>query len=75
MSKRFIGTSALARRYGKSNRTIARWVKDPPRLFPRPIEINGRHLWDEAELEAYERAAVANASITTNAEGAQHAAP
>jgi predicted DNA-binding transcriptional regulator AlpA len=48
--------SAVAERYGGVNtRTIDRWLLDPALKFPKPIYIGRSPLWDEAELEAWER--------------------
>jgi predicted DNA-binding transcriptional regulator AlpA len=46
----------VAERYGGVNvRTIDRWAKDEKLSFPQPMHIGRRPLWDEAELEAWER--------------------
>jgi predicted DNA-binding transcriptional regulator AlpA len=49
----------VAERYGGVNvRTIDRWARDPKYSkldFPQPLKIGRRPLWDEAELEAWER--------------------
>jgi predicted DNA-binding transcriptional regulator AlpA len=46
----------VAERYGGVNvRTIDRWTHDPKKDFPQPLRIGRRPLWDEAELEAWER--------------------
>jgi predicted DNA-binding transcriptional regulator AlpA len=50
-------TRAVCQRYGnKSDRTIARWERDPQLGFPKPIYINGRKYYDESELDAWDRA-------------------
>lgn len=59
--KRYLPSPQTAKRYGVSDRTLARWIKDPPAGFPTPIKINGRWYWEEGELESYERALAANA--------------
>jgi predicted DNA-binding transcriptional regulator AlpA len=46
----------VAERYGGVNvRTISRWAADAKLDFPQPLQIGRRPLWDEAELEAWER--------------------
>ena len=52
--KRYVGSAAVAKRYARTLRTVARWSKDPPAGFPRALRINGKNLWDLAALEAYE---------------------
>jgi hypothetical protein len=44
-----------AERNGVSVRTISRWENDPELGFPRPIIINKRCYYDEAELRQWER--------------------
>ncbi len=44
----------LALRYGVSERTVQRWVKD--RLLPEPLRIGRRYLrWRMSDIEAFER--------------------
>ena len=52
--KKFVGSAVVAKRYARTLRTIARWSRNPPAGFPRPLRINGKNLWDLAALEAYE---------------------
>ncbi len=52
--QRYIGTAALAQRYGRASRTMMRWAKEPPPGFPRPTKIHGRNMWRMDEVEAYE---------------------
>lgn len=53
--QRYIGTAALALRYGRATRTIMRWAKEPPPDFPSPTKIHGRNMWSMEDVEAYER--------------------
>ena len=53
--KRYLPTRKLCERYDRDPRTLARWIKNPPDGFPSPVMINGRWLWDEDEIEDYER--------------------
>ena len=49
--------NAVAQRYGGVNpRTIKnRWLRDPELKFPKPLYIGASPLWDESELEKWER--------------------
>ena len=53
MSKK-LPTSAVAARYGKTAKTLDRWVETG--IIPRPKYINGYKFWDEAELDASDNA-------------------
>jgi hypothetical protein len=53
MSKK-LPTSAVAARYGKTAKTLDRWVETG--IIPRPKYINGYKFWDEAELDASDSA-------------------
>ena len=48
-----LSTSATARRFGVSNRSIDRWLANG--IFPKPIRINGRKYWAVRDLEQFER--------------------
>ena len=48
-------TTAVARRYLTSTRTIERWTVDPELDFPQPIYINGRKFWSLHELQMWDR--------------------
>jgi predicted DNA-binding transcriptional regulator AlpA len=47
-------TALLAKRFGVSIRTIERWLDSETLNFPRPVTINRRRYWIEAEIEAWE---------------------
>ena len=49
-------------RYGVSECTIGRWVKDPRNDFPKPIYIGRFRYWKRDELEAWEARQAANHS-------------
>jgi hypothetical protein len=38
-----------------SERTVDRWTRDPEMGFPQPFYVGSTPLWDEEELEAFER--------------------
>lgn len=41
-------------RYGRTKMTIRRWGQDVELDFPKPIKINNRNYWDEAELDRWD---------------------
>jgi predicted DNA-binding transcriptional regulator AlpA len=46
----------VAARYGNVHpRTVDRWLLDPELKFPRPMHVGRAALWDETELEVWER--------------------
>jgi predicted DNA-binding transcriptional regulator AlpA len=47
--------SAVCQRYGVVDRTLDRWLKNRELAFPKPLYINHRRYFDEAELEIWER--------------------
>jgi predicted DNA-binding transcriptional regulator AlpA len=49
-------TRQVCKRYGVSDRTVARWERDPDLHFPRPVTINGRKYYAESALTAFDRA-------------------
>lgn len=38
---------------GISAATLARWVDDPTKGFPKPIKIGAARLWNADEVQAY----------------------
>ncbi len=55
---RRLGTSAVARFYNVTTRTIERWVADPELGFPRPLYVRSRKYWLMRELRAFDHARV-----------------
>jgi predicted DNA-binding transcriptional regulator AlpA len=54
--KRYLTGPQVRRRYGnKSHVWLWRQIKFNPD-FPKPIDINGRHHFDENEMDAYDEA-------------------
>lgn len=49
---------AVWTRYGVTDRTLARWLEDAKLDFPRPVLINARRYWREADLVEWERSRV-----------------
>ena len=60
MAAKYLNSSTLCVRYSISRRTLARWLVDPPKGFPKSLLLNGRHLWREDEIEAWERTLAAS---------------
>ena len=55
-TRRWLRRRQLSERCGGvSERTIDRWTRDPKMGFPQPTYFGATPLWDEEELEAYER--------------------
>jgi hypothetical protein len=52
-------TRAVCNRYGVSDRTVARWWRNPKLGFPQPVTINGRLYFAYDELDAFDRARAA----------------
>jgi predicted DNA-binding transcriptional regulator AlpA len=50
---------AVRERYQVTNRTLDRWILNEKLGFPKPIMINGRRYWDEAEIVEWERSRAA----------------
>jgi hypothetical protein len=53
---------AIRERYEISDRTLDRWLADPAMNFPRPLVINRRRYFSDAELTEWERKRAANAA-------------
>lgn len=51
----FLTSSQLGERYQRTQRTLARWIKNPPQGFPQPVRLNGRNLWPQEKIENWER--------------------
>ena len=52
----------VCRRFGVTGRTLDRWLANENLQFPRPLVINNRRYFDEAEIIAWERARAARAA-------------
>ncbi|GJD51767.1 hypothetical protein OPKNFCMD_4525 [Methylobacterium crusticola] len=58
MSKSVVYLTArqVRERYGNcSDMAIWRWLRNEDLSFPKPLTINGRRLWKEGDLEAFEK--------------------
>ena len=51
----FLSSRQLCERYGRCQRTLARWIETQPQGFPKPVRLNGRNLWPQEKIENWER--------------------
>ena len=55
-SRRFLTGPQVQHRYGVTDVSLWRWLRDPKVKFPPPtMTIHHRRFWDEAELIAWEK--------------------
>jgi hypothetical protein len=52
---KYLPTAKVAERYGRTPRTIERWLNDEKLNFPHPVYINRFKYWNIDELETWER--------------------
>ena len=57
----YVPAAQVCRRYGKTDRTLDRWLKDENLGFPRPMIVRSRRYFKEAELLEWERAQASKA--------------
>lgn len=50
----YLPARAVRARYGVSDMSLWRWLRDEALGFPQPIRVNGRRFWQIAQLEAWE---------------------
>ena len=48
--KVYLPAAAVRSRYGVSDMSLWRWLRDPKLGFPRPMRINGRRFWKLTSL-------------------------
>ena len=53
-SKALLPAKRVRARYDVSDMTVWRWLRDEKLNFPKPLIINGRRYWPEAELDAFD---------------------
>jgi len=63
ITSRKLPTRQVCERYGVSDRTVARWERDPDLNFPQPALINARKYYDEQLLTEWDRARVAKRAV------------
>ncbi|MBR1156588.1 MerR family transcriptional regulator [Bradyrhizobium sp. JYMT SZCCT0428] len=54
-SSRKLPTRQVCARYGVTDRTIARWERDPELKFPQPTIVNHRKYYDDEQLTCWDR--------------------
>ena len=52
---RYLPARQVWERYGVSDMTLWRWLRDPSKGFPQPIRIGRYRYWPLSELVAFER--------------------
>jgi hypothetical protein len=48
-------TRLVCARYGVTDRTVARWERDPSLNFPQALLVNGRKYYDADQLTQWDR--------------------
>lgn len=61
----YLNGRKVRERYGISSMTLYRWQEDRGLAFPEPLIINGRKLWAESSLKAWERSKAASSRGST----------
>ena len=61
-SESFLPARAVKLRYGVSDMSLWRWLRDQRLGFPAPIIINRHRFWRESDLVAWERQRAAGQS-------------
>lgn len=54
MQKRYTPAGKVRERYGISDMTLWRWLKDEQLKFPKPIVIRRRRMFDDEELDEFD---------------------
>ena len=54
MSQKFLITRDVCTRYGRSDRTIDRWIQEG--VLPKPVRIQKLRYWDKADLDQRDEA-------------------
>jgi predicted DNA-binding transcriptional regulator AlpA len=55
-AEQFLPARQVWERYGISQMTLWRWLKDPDMKFPKPMRRRGRRYWHLGDLVEWERA-------------------
>jgi predicted DNA-binding transcriptional regulator AlpA len=56
----FLPAAQVKHRYGVTDMSLWRWLKDESLGFPQPMRIKGRRVWRLADLRAWEDARAEN---------------
>lgn len=62
-NERYLSAPQVQKRYGITDMTLWRWLQNPELSFPRPIYINRRRYFDEADIIAWERQRAAGKAV------------
>jgi predicted DNA-binding transcriptional regulator AlpA len=57
---KWLPTTALVQRFGKTTRTVINWENTRPNGFPLPVRVNGRKYWRETDIIEWERELIAS---------------
>ena len=60
-TKAYLPAAQVRARYGVSDMSLWRWLKNEDLAFPHPIRINNRRFWRLNELEAWEATRIGGA--------------
>jgi len=64
-SQTYLPASQVRARYGVSDMSLWRWLKNEDLAFPHPIRINNRRFWRLNDLEAWEASREGGANART----------
>ncbi|PWE52761.1 helix-turn-helix domain-containing protein [Metarhizobium album] len=51
----WLNTNSICQRYDITKMTVWRWERDEKLKFPQPMVVNGRKLYRQEDIEAWER--------------------
>ena len=52
-NREFLPAGKVRARYGVSDMSLWRWLRDDALCFPHPLRINGRRFWKLEDLEGW----------------------
>ena len=64
-TKAYLPAAQVRARYGVSDMSLWRWLKNEDLAFPHPIKINNRRFWRLNDLEAWEASRAGGADART----------
>ena len=59
----FLPSAAVRARYGVSDMSLWRWLRNEATGFPKPFRVGKRRFWKLAELEAWEDVRTADSGL------------
>jgi predicted DNA-binding transcriptional regulator AlpA len=63
-SDKILPSRVVCGRFGRTSKTLDRWIKDDRLGFPRPMYIRNRRYFREAELIEWERTQASKPRLT-----------